>query len=109
MNIVRKNHEYLSDIDVLVRVYDNQSEKHTEQEQIACEVLFKPHVGLQHQQVTSWLPRGAVHFVVGVLNQLRDRDLKVQISNELPDNVGVLTSCRENFENAREWDDLITI
>lgn len=97
----------MDDIDVLVRVYENQDPDHGEKEQIACEILFKPHTGIDHKRCTSWLPRGAVHFVVGILNTLKDRDLKVQISNELADNVGVLTSCSYAFDNSMEWNNLL--
>jgi hypothetical protein len=106
VNIIRKNYEYLEDIDVLVRVYKNQAEEADEMEQIACEMLFKDHVGKQHERCTSWLPRGAVKFVVEELNALEDRDLKIQISNELESVVGVLTSVSYAFDNSMEWDAL---
>ena len=103
MQIIRKNYDYDQDIDVLVRVYENQNKNVPEEEQIACEVLFKPHLGIEHKRATAWLPRGAVHFVVEELNNIPNRDIKVQISNELYDNVGVLTSCSYNFDHSMEW------
>ena len=103
MQIIRKNYDYDQDIDVLVRVYENQEIGCHEERQIACEVLFKPHTGIDHKRATSWLPRGAVHFVVTVLNAIDDRNMKVQISNELADNIGVLTSCSYAFDQSMEW------
>lgn len=106
MTIIKKDFTYDDDIDVLIRVYDNQSSTFDEKEQICSEVLFKPYLNKEHERFTSWLPRGAVNAIVQVLNSLKDNDLKIQISNELPNNVGVLTSCRENFDNSLEWKNL---
>jgi len=107
MEVVFNDNQYLSDIDVLCRVYKNQSEDHPEEEQIVSEVLFKPHMDRDHKRALCWLPRGAVAHIVEILNEI-DVPCKVQISNELDDIIGVLTSCRENFSEAREWEHLKT-
>ena len=109
MKILRKNNVYDKDTDILVRVYENQDPNHGEKEQIASEVLFKEHCNHDHERFTSWLPRGAVVAIVQVLNNLPKNNYKVQISNELPNEVGVLTSCRDNFDRSKEWDNLKAI
>lgn len=106
MKIIRKNYNYDKDTDILVRVYENQSSYTDEKEQIACEVLFKPYCNQESQQFTSWLPRGAVVAIVQVLNGLPKNNWKVQISNELPNTVGVLNFCIENFDKSCEWQKL---
>lgn len=106
MKIVKKDYEYLKDIDVLIRVYENQSETHGEKDQICSEILFKEHTGQNHLRFTSWLPRGAVNAIVSNLNKFAKKKWKAQLSNELTNEVGVLTSCRENFDNSMEWEGL---
>ena len=103
MNIIKSNLEILPDIDMLVRVYRNQSEEYKEGEQICSEVLFKNYLDKEHRRFTAWLPRGAVNSIVSTLNEFSNNDWKVQIKNELEDTVGVLTSCRVNFDNSKEW------
>lgn len=104
MEIIKKDFIYLDNIDILVRVYENQDFENTdENKQICSEILFKKYLGKEHIRATSWLPRGAVVFIVKTLNELGKNDYTVQISNELEDNIGVLTSCRDNFDNSLEW------
>ena len=103
MNIIKSNLEILPDIDMLVRVYRNQSEEYKEGEQICSEVLFKNYLDKEHRRFTAWLPRGAVNSIVSTLNEFSNNDWKVQIKNELEDTVGVLNSCRVNFDNSKEW------
>lgn len=106
MKIIKKDYEYLKDIDVLIRVYENQSRNYDEKDQICSEILFKEHTRQNHLQFTSWLPRGAVNAIVSNLNKFSNEKWKVQLSNELTDKIGVLTSCRENFDRSMEWDNL---
>jgi len=106
MKIIKKDYEYLKDIDVLIRVYENQSRNCDEKDQICSEILFKEHTGQDHLRFTSWLPRGAVNAIVSNLNKFSKKKWKAQLSNELTDKVGVLTSCRENFDISMEWDSL---
>jgi hypothetical protein len=107
MKIIKKDYEYLKDIDVLIRVYENQQPGICEEkDQICSEILFKEHTGQDHLRFTSWLPRGAVNAIVSNLNKFAKKKWKAQLSNELPSEVGVLTSCRENFDNSLEWDGL---
>lgn len=105
MKIIKRDFDYLDDIDILIRVYKNQDIRNAnEKEQICAEILFKKYLKREHIQATSWLPRGAVSFIVKNLNELGENSYKIQISNELVDNIGVLTSCRYNFDNSLEWD-----
>lgn len=107
MKIIHKDFEYEKDIDVLCRVYPNQDPNNTnEKEQVCADVLFKAHLKREHKRATAWLPRGAVAFIVQELNKLGKNSYKVQISNELTDNVGVLTYCRDNFKQSMEWEKL---
>lgn len=106
MKIIKQDNTYLEEADVLVRVYGNQDPDHDEKDQICAEVLFRPYLNLDHLQATSWLPRGAVAFIVQTLNEYHDKPWTVQISNELDNNIGVLTSCRANFDNSMEWQSL---
>lgn len=106
MKIIKKDYEYLKDIDVLIRVYENQSKTRDEKDQICSEILFKEHTGQNHLRFTSWLPRGAVNAIVLNLNKFSKKKWKAQLSNELTNEVGVLTSCRENFDNSMEWEGL---
>lgn len=106
MKIIKKDYEYLKDIDVLIRVYENQSKNRDEKDQICSEILFKEHTEQDHLRFTSWLPRGAVNAIVSNLNKFAKKKWKAQLSNELTDQVGVLTSCRENFDRSMEWDGL---
>ena len=76
MKIVKKDYEYLKDIDVLIRVYENQSEPHGEKDQICSEILFKEHTGQNHLRFTSWLPRGAVNAIVSNLNKFAKKKWK---------------------------------
>lgn len=108
MKIIKKNYQYNEDIDVLIRVYENQSKEYNEVDQIAFEILFKPYIKQEHLRFTSRFPRGAVAAIVSVLNKFKNKDWLVQISNELPSTVGVLTSCIENFDRSLEWDRLCT-
>jgi hypothetical protein len=87
--------------DILVRVYDNQDEYYKEDEQIVCEVLFKDR---EPRRAKSWLPKGASNFIAGVLKPLPKEGKTIIISNELPLNVGVLTSCKLNFDNSIKKD-----
>lgn len=104
MEIIKENYQYRKDIDILIRVYKNQDiDNENEKEQICTEILFKNYVGLDNIFATSWLPRGAVVFIVQTLNSLNPNHYKIQISNELDDNIGVLTSCIYNFDNSLEW------
>lgn len=106
MKIIKKDNVYLKNIDVLVRVYGNQSEYCDEKDQICSEILFKEYTNQNHMRFTSWLPRGAVNAIVFNLNKFAKEKWTVQVSNELTDQIGVLTSCRDNFEKSMEWDRL---
>ena len=110
MKIIRKDMVYRKDIDILARVYENQDvANQNEQEQICFDILFKPHLAIQHIRGTAWLPRGAVAGIVEALNIVNaegENNYLVQISNELPDDVGALTHCRQNFNQSVEWDKL---
>lgn len=90
--------------DVICRAYKNQNPNYwknekirNEQDQIAVEVLFNKKLNKEHQRATAWLPRGAANFIAQELNKIKNKNYKVGIFNELDDCIGVLTSCRRNF------------
>lgn len=91
--------------DVICRVYKNQDPTYwrnektrNEQDQIAVEVLFSKKLNKEHQRATAWLPRGAANFIAQELTKIKNKNYKVGIFNELDDCIGVLTSCRRNFD-----------
>lgn len=99
------------DVDILCRVYENQNKEYwrnererDEREQIVAEVLFANHMPYEHRRATAWLPRGAANFIVGELVEFVNTDYKVAICNELKNNIGVLTSCFDNFEGAIRYE-----
>lgn len=94
------NYDYntRTDADILVRVYENQNEIFSEKEQCVGEVLFKNHLGINHERFTSWLPRGCSNAIVQILKKNEHLNVKVGISNEFKYNLGVLTSVSENFD-----------
>lgn len=104
------NPKSYDDFDILCRVYRNQNQEYWNQmekdrdetEQICSEVLFRKGINIDHQRATCWLPRGAAAFIGQELNKIKNKNYKVGIFNELDDNIGVLTSCRRNFEYAIE-------
>lgn len=102
MDIILEDKHYLDDVDVLVRVYENQNPSRDEKSQVSVEVLFRNGLGIENHRATAWLPRGAAVFAVMKLKEFGKPGMKVQVANELPDNIGVLTSCRENWQNALE-------
>lgn len=81
--------------DVLIRVYNSQTEHPKEEEQIVGELLFKDK---PHQRCTAWLPKGVANFISQELIKIKNETLRIHISNELPFQVGVLTSCKQNFD-----------
>lgn len=95
--------------DILCRVYENQSQSYwrsanrNENEQICVEVLFacKTFPDAENKQATCWLPIGAAQFMIENIKDYIDK-YNIAVCNELPYQVGVLTSCRENFDNAFE-------
>ena len=100
------NYDYntRNDVDILVRVYENQNEKFSEKEQCVGEVLFKKHLGIEHERFTSWLPRGCSNAIVKILKKYEHLNVNVGISNEFRYNLGVLTSVSENFNGDLERD-----
>jgi hypothetical protein len=62
-------------------------------------------MGRNHERALAWLPTGAAGHMVSILNTVQG-NYKVQVSNELTDIVGVLTSCRDNFNSSRAWSEL---
>lgn len=105
---INLNPESYDGFDVLCRVYRNQDEDYwnqkekfrDEKQQICVEVLFRNGIDKEHQRATCWLPRGAAAFMGQELNKIRSQHYDVGIFNELDDCIGVLTSCRRNFEFA---------
>lgn len=98
MKYIIQQSPYRKDADILIRVYGNQQGNHDEKSQCVGEILFRQHLQIDHIRFTSWLPRGLVDAITEQLNYMQGKDYTVQIANELPDTIGVLTSCRDNFE-----------
>ena len=90
-------------------MYENQSQSYwrsanrDENKQICVEVLFscKTFPDGENKQVYAWLPIGAAQFMIENIKDYIDK-FYFAVCNELPYQVGVLTSCRENFDNAFE-------
>jgi hypothetical protein len=93
MNKITLNKSY--ECDILIRVYESQNPNVPESDQIVGEVLFKdkPHI-----RASAWLPKGIAEFINSELLKIEDKNYNIHISNELPYQVGVLTSCKENFD-----------
>ena len=107
--MIKLNPKNYDGLDILCRVYENQSEEYwkdekerDEKSQICAEVLFSNTSGIDkdHQRCTCWLPRGAANFIVQEIKEFKGQGKVIGICNELSDSIGVLTSCRENFENS---------
>ena len=98
MEYIIQQHPYRQDTDILIRVYENQQENHDEKSQCVGEILFRPHLQIEHIRFTAWLPYGLVEAIIEQLNYMQGKDYTVQIANELPYKIGVLTSCYENFD-----------
>ena len=90
--------------DILCRVYKNQNPNFwsnpewDEKEQISVEVLFNNKMRRKGKRGSCWLPRGAAAFIAKHIKQYKGKNKNIAICNELDDNIGVLTSCRENFD-----------
>ena len=95
--------------DILCRVYENQSQSYwrsanrDESEQICVEVLFarKTFPRKRHKRASVWMPIGAAEFMIKNIKKYICV-YKIAICNELPNQVGFLTSCRESFDIAFE-------
>ena len=95
--------------DILCRVYENQSQSYwrsynrDESEQICVEVLFATKIfpGIKSKQAYAWVPLGAAQFII---ENIKDyiNNYNIAVCNELPNQVGILTSCRECFDIAFE-------
>jgi len=94
--ILTKGEPPLKEADILVRVYEAQGES-SEKEQCVGEVLFRSRLNRDHIRFTAWLPRGLVSAIKNAFKSIKG-NFTVQISNELPDQIGALTSCQENFD-----------
>ena len=95
--------------DILCRVYENQSQSYwrsdnrDESRQICVEVLFasKTFPDIENNRATTWSPLGSAQFIIeNIKNYIYKYNIAV--CNELPYQVGVLTSCRECFDIAFE-------
>jgi hypothetical protein len=95
--ILTKGEPYLKEAEILVRVYEAQCRVDDEKKQFVGEVLFRPSVHRDPIQFKAWLPKGLVEGIKSAFKSIKG-DFTVQISNELSNQVGSLTSCRENFE-----------
>ena len=99
MKIIYENYETNPlECDILVRVYANQSADFIpEKDAFVGEVLFKPYVGQEHVRFAAEFPRGLAAGIEDTLSHVMG-EWTIQISNELPAQVGDLTSCDEHFD-----------
>jgi len=101
---IRLNPKTPQEVDIYCRVYENQDPEYwadpnrDEKQQIVAEVLYKTELNLDNVMITAWLPRGAAEGIYANIAKWKDNDKLIGISNELPDTVGILTSCRKNFD-----------
>jgi len=103
MNLVFLDYHYEKiKEDILIRVFKNQGASRREF-QITLVILFSSHLGISHVHTTCEFPVMAVRKIVEVLNDLGPNNYTVQISNELEDNIGLLTNCRRGFSNHFRW------
>lgn len=95
--------------DILCRVYENQSQSYwrsrnrDEKEQICVEVLFarRTFPNIKHKRACVWVPLGAAQFIIeNIKNYFYNDKYNIAICNELPNQVGILTSCSECFDIA---------
>ena len=97
MKVILEKETYLANADILVRVYENQLSYCTEEEQFVGEILFRPKLQRENIYFSAPFPRGLVEAIEKVFEKIVG-DYTIQISNELPYKVGVLTSCDEHFD-----------
>ena len=97
MKVILENETYLANADILVRVYENQASDCREGEQCVGDILFRPKLQREHIYFTAQFPRGLVEAIDKAFEKIVG-DYTIQISNELPYKIGVLTSCDEHFD-----------
>ena len=97
MKIILENETYLASADILVRVYENQASDCREEEQCVGDILFRPKLQRENIYFSAPHPRGLVEAIGKVFEKIVG-DYTIQISNELPYQIGVLTSCGEHFD-----------
>ena len=92
------------DVDILCRAYPNQRKDCEEVEQCAGDICFKERICADdvldqlNVQATAFIPRGIAVYMAGELWKLKKTNYKIGISNEYPDIIGSLTSCKDNFD-----------
>ena len=96
MKVILENETYLANADILVRVYENQLSDCGEEEQCVGDILFRPKLRRENIYFSAQYPRGLVEAIEEAFEKIVG-NYTVQISNELPYKVGVLTSCDEHF------------
>ena len=96
MKFIIEKEIYLPNADILVRVYENQARDCREEEQCVGEILFSLELQRDNIYISAQYPRGLVAAIEKSFERIVG-DYTVQISNELPNAIGVLTSCDEHF------------
>lgn len=96
MKFILSGPPYRKKADILVRVYEAQRET-DEKSQCVGEIRFRPRLKREPVQFTAWLPRGLVAALKKEFAEIKG-NYTVQISNELPGEIGVLTSCGRDFD-----------
>ena len=98
MQLYWKSFDYDDDADVLVRAYDNQQSHDKEDELFIGEILFRRGMGRKCIGFAAPYPAGLAEGITIALTKFKDKNWKVQISNEIPAAVEHLTSCDQHFE-----------
>ena len=97
MEFILESETYLPNVDILLRVYENQAGNHSEEEQCVGEILFHPKLKRDDIYFSAQYPRGLVTAIERAFEKIVG-EYTVQISNELPSVIGALTSCDTHFE-----------
>lgn len=94
---IEYSNSYEPNIDVLIRVYENQGENPPDKELFCGEILFNTKINKYPIRFSAAFPRGLVEAMKEHLNTLKQYKT-LRVSNELPYQFHHLTSCRENFD-----------
>ena len=97
MEFILEKETYLPNADILVRVYENQASDCREEEQCVGEILFRHELQIDNIYISAQYPRGLVAAIEKYFERIVG-DYTVQIANELPNAIGILTSCDEHFD-----------
>lgn len=101
MKIIQQGEPYLPSANILVRVYDNQSNEFVPEARLFVgEILFREKLNRDPIGFSAQFPRGLVEFLKLHLPRIAKElpNETIQVANEIPNQVDHLTSCREAFD-----------